>query len=280
LLITAAAGLAQTAKPVKVFMTTDMEGVCGIFDSELQCEPQKSLRWEESHRLLTGEVNAAVQGLLEGGATDVYIYDGHDSGHSLSVLDIHDRAHLLQGRPISPTAELDSSYSAFVFIGQHAMAGAEKAVLSHSESIEGIQNYWVNGQPTGEIGFFVMLAGHLGVPAIMLSGDTAACREFHALVPEAECAEVKTGVSRTAAWMLSHNAACALIKEKARRAIQRLPQIKPYKLNGPVEVKVEYSTSGTPLRTPTEGVERVNERTWIFRGKDILDVCTRFIGCT
>jgi len=265
----------QTRKPLKAFMTTDMEGVDGIFDFELQCNPQKSPLWEASHKLLTDEVNAAVKGLYEGGATDVFVYDGHDSSRSLSVLDIEPRAHLLEGSPISSTAELDDSFGAFVFIGQHAMAGAEKGVLSHTESFE-YQNLWVNGRPTGEIGLFVMMAGQLGVPVIMLSGDTAACREVHELVPDAECAEVKTGVSRTAAWMLSHPAACDLIHDTARRAMQRLPQIRPYKLAGPVEVRVEYTPQGTPLIPPREGIERLNERTWVFRGKDIIEVCSNF----
>src|SRR6516225_9174528 len=87
-IITALPVFAQAVKPLKVFMTTDMEGVAGVFDADLQCDPWKSPRWEESHKLLTGEVNAAVSGLFEGGATDVDVYDGHDSGRSLSVLDI------------------------------------------------------------------------------------------------------------------------------------------------------------------------------------------------
>ena len=126
---------AQTSKPKKVFMITDMEGVSGIFDSDMQCLPYKSPRWEESHKLLTGEVNAAVDGLLAGGATDVVVWDGHDSGQSLSVLDIHPKARLLTGRPVSPTLELDPSYSAVIFIGQHAMAGARNGILSHSYTL-------------------------------------------------------------------------------------------------------------------------------------------------
>ena len=69
----AIATFGQTSKSKKVFMITDMEGVSGIFDSDLQCLPYKSPRWEESHKLLTGEVNAAVDGLLAGGATDVVV---------------------------------------------------------------------------------------------------------------------------------------------------------------------------------------------------------------
>ena len=277
LLTAAALGIfAQTPKPKSVFMITDMEGVSGIFDSDLQCIPFKSPRWEESHKLLTGEVNAAVDGLLAGGATEVMVWDGHDSGQSLSALDIHPKARLLLGRPVSPTLELDSSYSAVIFIGQHAMAGARNGILSHSFDSEGIQNIWVNGKPTGEIGARVMLAGYYGVPVIMLSGDAAACAELHDLVPRAECAEVKSGVSRTAGYMLPHPAACQLIRQKAQRAMEHLGEFQPYRIPGPVEVKVEFTTRGERAIHPTEGVQRMDERDWIFRGKDIVDAWLKF----
>jgi D-amino peptidase len=276
LFVCAITTLAQPPKPKKVFMVTDMEGVDGIFDSDLQCLPYKSPRWEESHKLLTGEVNAALDGLLAGGATDVVVWDGHDSSQSLSVLDIHPKARLLTGEPISPTLELDSSYNALIFIGQHAMAGAQNGILSHSFSSHGIQNFWVNGKPMGEIGPIVMLAGHFGIPVIMLSGDTAACKEIHDFVPQAECAEVKSGVSRTAGYMLSHPAACALIREKAQRAWERLAEFKPFGPAGPVEIKVEFTTRGEPVIHPREGVERLNERTWVFRGRDIVDAWLRW----
>lgn len=259
----------------KVYMITDMEGVDGIFNSELQCIPFQSPRWEESHKLLTGEVNAAVDGLFEGGATDVVVWDGHDGSRSLSTLDLNPRARLLSGTPVSPTLELDSSYSAVIFIGQHAMAGADKGILSHSYSSAGIQNIWVNSKPVGEIGARVMLAGVFNIPVIMLAGDTAACREIHDLIPNAECAEVKTGVSRTAGYSLAHPAACALIREKTRLAMEHLSQFKPYKIAGPVEVKVEF-TPTTEYERAGEGIEKINERTWVFRGKDIVDAWLKY----
>jgi D-amino peptidase len=265
---------AQTSK--KVFIITDMEGVSGIYDSDLQVQPFQSPRWEESHKLLTGEVNAAVEGLLAGGATDVVVWDGHDSSRSLSVLDIHPKARLLTGSPVSRTLELDSSYCALIFIGQHAMAGADKGILSHSYDSHNIQNIWVNGKPTGEIGGRVLLAGAMNIPVIMLSGDTAACKELHDLVPQAECAEVKRGVSRNAGYMLSHPAACALIREKAQRAIERLAEFRPYMIPGPVEVKVEFTTAAGRVYAQREGVERIDERTWAFRGKDIMEAWLKF----
>lgn len=273
-LVSLAAG--QTSKGKKVFVITDLEGVSGIVDSDTQCSPYQSPRWEESRKLLTGEVNAAVDGLLEGGATEVVVWDAHDGSRTLSVTDIHPQARLLTGTPVSPTCELDPGYSAVVFIGQHAMAGAQNGILSHSYSSQGIQNIWVNNQPTGEIGARVMLAGYFGVPVIMLSGDTAACKEIHELVPQAECAEVKSGVSRGAGFTLPHSAACALIREKARRAVERLGEFKPYKITGPAEVKVEFTPRGTPDFAPREGVERLNDRTWVFRGKDIVDAWLKY----
>lgn len=272
----ALSGAAENPKTKKIYVITDMEGVSGIVDTDLQCLPYQSPRFEESHKLLTGEVNAAVEGLLEGGATEVVVWDGHDASRSLSVLDIHPKARLLTGTPVSSTLELDATYSAIIFIGQHAMAGAENAILSHSYSSQGIQNIWVNGKAVGEVGARVMLAGSFGVPAIMLSGDAAACKEIHDLVPQAECAEVKAGVSRTAGYMLPHPKACALIREKARRALERLADVKPYKVSGPVEVKVEFTPRGTPDIQAREGIERINDRLWVFRGKDIVDAWLKY----
>src|SRR5207245_5146512 len=76
-LILVSALAAQGAEAKKVMVLTDMEGVDGIFDIAQQVIPFKSPRWEESRKLLTGEINAAVDGLLEAGATDVIIWDGH-----------------------------------------------------------------------------------------------------------------------------------------------------------------------------------------------------------
>ena len=234
---------------MKIYIITDMEGVDGIFDFELQCLPDKSPRWPESRKLLTEEVNAAVDGLLQGGATEVVVWDGHWDGDNLSVLDIHPKARLLTGT--HKAFDLDPSYSALIFIGQHAIR-------------------W-------EIGLEVMHAGSYGIPAIMLSGDTAACKEIADLIPKVECAEVKSGVSRSAGLMLPHPVACALIREKARRAIERLPEFKPYKVSGPVDLKVEYTNVGEAPLKAREGFDRVDDRTWIVHGKDFMDAYARYV---
>ena len=275
LLLIAVNAFPQAPKPRKVLMITDMEGVDGIFDEDLQCVPWKSPRWEESRKLLTGEANAAVEGLYQGGATEVVVLDGHWSGANLSVLDIDPRARLLTGK-LPRNFTVDNTYSAMIFIGQHAMAGAKDGILGHSESVDGIQNFWVNNLAVGEIGLNMFVAASYGVPTIMLSGDTAACREIRALEPKVECAAVKTGVSRGGGMMLSHPAACTLIRETCRRAMQRLDEFKPYKLGTPVEIKIEFTAVGTRVFNPREGVERLDDRTWILKGPTFMDAWYKF----
>ncbi len=259
----------------KVLIMSDMEGVDGIFNWADQCNPLKSPRWQESQELLTGEVNAAVDGLFAGGATEVVVWDGHDGGESLSASDIAPRARLLIGSPIPPIREFDSTFSAIVFVGQHAMAGAKESVLPHSFFFN-IQNLWVNGRLAGEIGIRVMVAGEMGVPAIMLAGDRAACKEILELIPQAECAEVKSGVSPAAGYTLPHPVACELIRSKAERAMKRLAEFKPYRVEGPVEVKVEFTTSGAPGPGLARASRRIDERTVVYRGKNIIDAWFKF----
>jgi D-amino peptidase len=259
----------------KVLIMSDMEGVDGIFNGPDQCNPLRSPRWQESQKLLTGEVNAAVDGLFAGGATEVIVWDSQDGGQALSASAIHPKARLLIGSPIPPIREFDSSFSAIVFVGQHAMAGAKESVLPHSFSFN-IQNLWVNGRLVGEIGIRAMVAGEMGVPAIMLAGDTAACKEIRELIPQLECAEVKSGVSSTAGYTLPHPVACELIRNKAERAIKRLAEFKPYRVECPVEVKVEFATSGAPAPEPRRVSRRIDERTVVYMGKNIIDAWFKF----
>lgn len=259
----------------KVYVITDMEGVDGVFNWVDQCRPFQSVRWTESQKLLTDEANAAVDGLYAGGATEVIVADLHDGSRSLSVLTIDPRAKLLTGDNTPPNLGLDRSYSAVIFIGQHAMAGAQNAVLAHSYSFH-VQNMWINNIRVGEIGVRTMLAGYYGIPVIMLSGDQAACDELRRLVPDARCAVVKWGMSWNAGISLSHKAACALIRKKAQDAMEHLAEFKPYHLSNPVAVKIETTVQATPGYWTRPGVERPAERTRIFHGKNLLDAWLQY----
>jgi D-amino peptidase len=260
----------------KILVIASMEGSDGIFNRQSQLTSLTAPRWQESKKLMTEDVNAAVDGLLAGGASDVVVLDAYDTGQALSTLDIHPRAILLSGRPMTPTLEMNSTYAGVVFAGLPAMAGAEDGVLAASYDFQSIHEISVNGKPTGAIGARTMLAGYHNVPVLMMYGDEAACRETRSLTPEAGCAVVKWGVGR-GGKSLAHAAAVALIRDKARTAMDRLPAIKPYKMTGPVEVRVQHTTSArVTIYRPQEGVAQVDPRTWIFRGRDIVEAWLKF----
>jgi D-amino peptidase len=276
MLALALAAPAQTAKPRKVFIDCDGEGMAGIFHIDTQVMPLRAPRFLESRRLVMGELNAAIAGLYEGGADVVDVADYHSGGNTVTGLDIDPRALVGAGR--GPIMGLDSSYSAYVFVAFHSMAGTVRGMIAHGYSWTDYQNIWVNNKLHGELGIRSLLAGTFGIPVIMVTGDEAVCRELRSIVPNAECAVVKWGVNRTFGYSLSHQASRELIQKSARRAMERLSEFQPYRIEGPVEVKIEFTPEGQARwqAVRREGVEQMNSRTWTFRGKDIIDAWFKF----
>src|SRR5712692_2572092 len=220
-----------SAAGLKIFIVTDMEGVGGVNNVDEQLLPGQR-RYEESRRLLTGEVNAAVEGALQGGASQVVIWDGHDGSRTLSIDQIHPRAQLIQGRPTPADYYLKPKlYDGILFVGQHAMAGAKDGVLTHSQSFS-VQSITINGRPVGEIGQVAAIGGYFEIPVIMLAGDRAACDELLSLQPKAETVAVKQLAGKASTLSLSHAEACSRIRVAARAAVTRIREFKPWKVEG------------------------------------------------
>src|SRR5467141_2606271 len=123
-------------------------------------------------------------------------------------------------------------------VGQHARAQAKGGVLAHSQSFS-VQNIFLNGKPVGETGQVAAIAGYFDIPIIMLSGDQAACDEMLDLQPKAETVAVKRLVGKTSTLSLSHAEARTQIQAAARRAVVRISEFAPWKIPGPVEMKIE-----------------------------------------
>ncbi len=263
---------AAAAQGPKIFIVTDMEGVGGVNNAEEQLLPGQR-RFEESRRLLVGELNAAVEGALGAGATEVVIWDGHDGSRALAVDDIHRRARLIQGKPTPPNYYLaDRLYDGILFVGQHAMSGAKDGVLAHSQSFC-IQNIFINGRPVGEIGQTAAIAGYFNIPVIMLAGDQAACDELRALQPNAETVAVKRLAGTASTLSLSHAEAKAQIEAAARRAVLKIREFKPWKIDGPVELKFEYRPEG-PAASESR---QVTPRTVTYRGRTVLEAFEQWL---
>lgn len=260
--------LACFAQGPKILIVTDLEGAGGVNDADEQLLPGQR-RYVESRRILTGEVNAAVEGAVEAGASEVVIWDGHDGSRTLSVDEIHVAAKLLQGKPTPANYYLSEKlYDGILFIGQHAMAGTKGAVLAHSQSFN-VKRIAINGSEVGEIGQIAAIAGYFSIPVIMLAGDQAACQELTALQPRAVTVAVKRLAGPNSTLSLSHVEAKRQIEQAARKAVAQAKEYPPWKIAGPVEMTMEYLP-----QPPQYAVAR----TVTYRGRNVLEAYEAWLG--
>ncbi len=220
----------------KVFIGTDIEGVAGVVSFDEQADANGKY-YEQARKLLTGEINAAVDGLLAEGVEDILVIDGHGPG-AVHYETLHPAARLIHGRPLASRKVRDpiaSAYDATVLIGQHAMCGVVDGTLNHTQSSRGIEYYKLNGREIGETAQWALYNGALGLPLIFLSGDEAACREARELIPGITTAAVKVGLSRESAISLSIQKSHELIRTSIGEAIrkQREKPIPPLTWPGP-----------------------------------------------
>jgi len=234
---------------MKVYIMTDMEGVAGVINFDDYTSPQGRY-YEVGRELTTLEVNAAIEGLLEAGADEILVVDGHGHGAINPVL-LHPEAKLLAGRPLNYPFGCDRTFDAAVIIGQHAKSNTDGGHLCHTGSLR-VEDLRINGISLGELGCNMLFAAYFGVPTIMVSGDKAACEEALALVPNIEVAPVKEGIKRGsasgltaeenklfngAAIHLHPKKARELIKKKAAAALRRLDEIELFWIDPPYELE-------------------------------------------
>lgn len=266
---------------MRVVLFCDMEGVCGIQSWE-QTGGSSPL-YQEGRELYTEEVNAAVRGCLAGGATSVVAQDGHGGAYPGG------RAFMNWIPPLlAAGAEYVRGYrwSSYVeplekgecdvigFVGAHARAGLENAVLSHTVNADGWYSVSMNGQEISESAIIAAIAGSFGVPVGAVAGDAAACDELSAFLgSDIPCARVKMGLGRYAVRMLAPVAARALVEETFRTAMRsRERWAPPYTTRDTVVIRVELASPdrARPM-AEYEGVTLVGPRTVEVEGRTFYE---------
>lgn len=87
---------ANLTAAVKVFLSSDIEGTAGIVDWEQARGP--GAEYEIGRQLLIDEVNAAIDGAVDAGASHILVNDAHRTMYNLRPGDLHHRASYLSGR--------------------------------------------------------------------------------------------------------------------------------------------------------------------------------------
>lgn len=257
-----------------VYMMTDLEGVAGVDDWDPRHRDDATTAKgvydrAEMQRLLTGEVNAAAEGLFAAGVEEVIINDAHGAGRTILSEELISGMKLVQGvkRPCWLPG-LSPRFDALIQVGMHAMTGTPNGCLAHSMSRDMV--YRVNGAEVGEMEMAAYLCGHLGIPWVFTAGDLHACTESERWVSGIVTAPVKEGLGELCALHMAPIDARALIKTRVQEAMTAAKNIEPLVAKRPVVVEVTHPDPNH-LSVP-EGVERVDDVTIQCKGESFWQV--------
>jgi D-amino peptidase len=240
-----------TAQPLRIYIVAELEGASGVYQFAQTHEPprapaqkaeeyQNPLR-EKAREYLMGDIGAVVRGLRDANVTDIVVLDGDTSQAFIPDL-MEPGAKYITGKSLpSPLPELDKSFAGLIQLGARAMMGTADGVLSYTKSPRTEDRYWYNGVESGELAQHAAIAGHYGVPTIMVTGDVATCREATKFFgPNCVTVAVKRGISRQAAELYPFKETRQALYDGARSAVAAISKCQPYRLSLPIHAEKEY----------------------------------------
>ena len=275
LLFGATAATAQ--RPVKVYISVDMEGIAGVVTSD-QLGPT-GFEYERAREWMTGEALAAIQGARDAGATAFVVSDSHGNGESLLIDKFPDDVTIVRSwpRPLGMMQGVDSTFAAVVFIGYHASTSNMAGVRAHTMSSATLTAIEVNGVAMPESGINAGIAGQFGVPVVAISGDNVAVAEAQQLIGAIEGAVVKTAISFHAAQTMTPAAAEALIRVKVKAGVAKRATLKPYAVTAPIRLDISFKNyRQAELLGYLPNVQRLKSHTDRYLAPNMVEV-SKFI---
>lgn len=268
---------------MKVFISCDMEGVAGVVDWS-QCRPGSSA-YEVGCALMLAEVNATIEGALDGGADAIVVNDSHGGMYNLDPSKLLRPATYLSGRhkPGYMMEGLDATFDAAMFVGYHGSISGPASVLSHTYNPEVVSGVRVGGRLVGESGINALMCKAFGVPVALISGDSVTLDEFGWISPDSVTVETKASITRFAAHNLHPEEARERLRAAAREAIDKvesgdvaLPQ-----LAAPYTLEVDLQTADmADIASWVKDVERTEVRTVTISSGDPAAVFRAFVAVT
>jgi D-amino peptidase len=274
-LATAAPAAAQ--RPLKVYISVDMEGIAGIVTAD-QLTPA-GFEYARAREFMTGEALAAIAGARDAGATQIVVSDSHGNGENLLIDKFPPDVTIIRSwpRPLMMMQGIDSTYDAAVFIGYHASTTNPAGVRAHTISSAHLAAVDLNGVSMPESGINAAIAGYFGVPIVAISGDNVAVAEAQALIGNMEGAVVKQAISFHAAATMTPEAAQLLVRQKVKAGVQKRASLRPYVVRAPVRLDVTFKNyTPAEMLTFLPYIQRTSSHAIRFEGRDILQV-SRFL---
>lgn len=270
------------AKDLRVFISADMEGIAGVVNQE-QLGPE-GFEYALFRKLMTTEVNAAIEGALAAGATKITVADSHGNGLSVLPDELNPKARLIRSwpRPLGMMQGVEDGFDAAMFIGYHASSNTPGAVRAHTNSSARYFSVRLNGKHASEGLLNSAIAGHYGVPVVLVSGDETAVAEIQKTVgKDIVGVAVKRAIGNHSADNLSPQAAREQIRAASQAALERLSSFKSFTLAKPVRLEVTFKNIlNADVLALLLVFERVDGATIAYSGKDMIEAARalNFIG--
>ncbi len=249
-----------------------MEGMAGIV--HLQQVTRGTSEFERSCRLMTAETNAAIAGARRAGVDRFVVNDSHGDMRNLVLEELDPGVEVISGadKPFSMGAGLDATFEFAFFVGYHASAGTERAVMDHTYAGRMVSQVRINGRPQSEASLNAGLAGTYGVRTALITGDQTAVAEAERELKGIEGVVVKDAIGRQAARSLHPVEACRRIEEGAYRAVRNARGRPLYQPKAPFVLEIDWlSTAMADLASFLPEIDRVGGRTVRYRSSSYLD---------
>jgi len=256
----------------KVYISADMEGLTGVVTGA-QLGPS-GFEYQKFREIMTEEVLAAIRGARAAGATEFLVSDSHGNGQNLLIDRFPKDVQIVRSwpRPLGMMDGIDESFDAAMFVGYHASTANPKGVRAHTFSSATLTDVRLNGTSVAEAGFNAALAGHFGVPVVMVSGDDVIVEETKRYVGDVEGAVVKWATSFHAARTLTPEAGAEVIEKAARRAVARLDDFRPFRVSGDVSLEVSFKNyRQAEILAYLSTVERIDSHTIRYVARDMIE---------
>ena len=270
---------------MRVYLSVDMEGIGGI--SHPQPTDPKDVRYPTSVELMVGETNAAIEGALAAGATDVLVNDSHWNMYNLLPADLHPAARLLQGQKAwsmvagaRPGSDGAPSFDVALFVGYHARAGHPTGTIAHTYSDAPVETR-LDGRPTGEYGVNALVLGAWGIPVGLVTGDDALAEEVAAWLPWAERVVVKVADGTSSAISVHPTVARDRVRAGAEAGVRRAAdgELRVLEVGPPVTVEIDYPRGVVAdLAAIVPGATRVGDRSVRFEHDDPVEAFRGFLA--
>jgi D-amino peptidase len=238
---------------MRIFISVDMEGISGVEKVEEVFRGMPA--YETFRQIMAGDVNAAVQGAIDGGATDIVVADSHGYMCNIRPKDVHQQARLRSGmkRVLCQFKSFSQRFDAAFFVGYHSKAGTADGILSHTW-IPAFQDVRVNGLSVGEYGLNGLLMGSFDVPPILLCGDDKTVEQARPVLGDIEYVPVKKSLGYFEGEHLPLAESHARIRGAAKRAVERFARNRPSppRADLPVTFELDLARTDNPLVTRME----------------------------